>query len=299
MMKLFDAPFRNRCARLDDMARRHWGTRLLGRRLDRRWAGGSEFVGHSDYTCGDDFRYVDWHLCARIDELMTRQFRGSEDRSVHLLVDTSAGMQLGQPAKFDVARRLAGALGYLALAGLDRVEAVGFADRITAQLTPVRGLASLAKLLRFLDQLPPCSAPVRMRHAIDAFTRNRPHRGLAILISDLFDPEGFEAAVDRLVLHGFQPYLLQVVDDREAEPDFAGSVQLMDVVHGQMRRVYLEEIDLVNYRRVFAEFRAGCRSYCARRGIGITQTRTGTPWEQAMMRMIRSATNRMVAGRGA
>lgn len=297
-MKLFDASFRNRCAHLDEVARRHWGTRLLGRRLERRWAGGSEFVGHSDYTCGDDFRYVDWHLCARIDELMTRQFRGSQDRSVHLLVDTSAGMQLGQPAKFDVARRLAGALGYLALAGLDRVEAVGFADRITTQLAPIRGLARLARLWRFLDQLTPSSAPVRMRQVVDAFTRNRPHRGLAILISDLFDPEGFEAAVDRLVQHGFQPYLLQVVDDREAEPDFGGSVELVDVVRGRVRRVYLEEIDLINYRRVFAEFRAGCRRYCARRGIGITQTRTGAPWEQTMMRMIRSATNQMVAGRG-
>ena len=296
MMTLFDARFQQRCAYLDDVARRNWGTRFLGRRLDRRWAGGSEFVGHSDYTPGDDFRYVDWQLCARIDELMTRQYRGSEDRVVHLLVDGSVGMRLGQPAKFDVARRLAGALGYLALAGLDRVGVIGFADRVTTEFPPVRGRQRLARLLRFLDDLPLSSAPVNLNNAVDAFTRNRPHRGLAILISDLFDPGGFEAAVDRLVLRGFQPYLLQVVDDREAEPDFAGSVQLVDVARGHTRSAYLEDIDLVNYRRVFGEFSAACRSYCARRSIGIMQTRTGKTWEQTVLRMVRTATNRMVAG---
>jgi hypothetical protein len=71
---------------------------------------------------------------------------------------------------------------------------------------------------------------------------------------------------------------------------------LVDVLRGQSACIYLEEVDLVNYRRVFDEFCAACRSYCGRRSIGIMQTRTGTPWEQAMLRMIRTATKRMAAG---
>jgi hypothetical protein len=74
-----------------------------------------------------------------------------------------------------------------------------------------------------------------------------------------------------------------------------GNVQLVDVIHGQTRRVDLDQTDLVNYRRVFEEFSAACRNYCARRSIGIMQTRTGMPWEQAIQRMIRTATNQMVA----
>jgi uncharacterized protein (DUF58 family) len=294
-MTLFDAPFLRRCEYLGDTARRSWGNRFLGRRLERRWAGGSEFVGHSDYTLGDDFRYVDWPLCARIDELLTRQYRGSEDRVVYLLVDCSVGMKLGQPVKFDVARRLAGALGHMALAGLDRVGIVGFAERTVTDMPPVRGRSHLARLLRFLDTMPLESSPVSLDNVVDQFVRNRPRRGLAVLISDLFDPAGFETAVDRLALHGFQPYLLQVVDDREAEPDCAGAVQLVDVVHGRSRNAYLEDIDLANYRRVFREFSAGCRSYCEQRSIGMTQTRTGTPFELAILRMIRTATSRMYA----
>jgi uncharacterized protein (DUF58 family) len=294
-MTLFDATFRQRCEYLDQTARRSWGNRFLGRRLDRRWAGGSEFVGHSDYTSGDDFRYVDWAICARHDELLTRQFRGSEDRMVYLLVDCGAGMGLGTPPKFDAARRLAAGLGYLALANLDLVGVVALADRVVAEYATGRGLGRAGGLFRFLEQLAVDSAPVNLPAAIEAFVQNRPRRGVAVVISDLFDPAGFEAAIDRLALRGFQPYLLQVVDDSEAEPQWTGAVTLVDQGRGRWRTTYLEELDLANYRQVFHEFQGACRRYCARRGIGIMQTRGGTPFQETILRMIRTATSRMYA----
>ena len=292
-MSLFDAPFRRRCESLDQAARRSWGNRFLGRRLDRRWAGGSEFVGHSDYTSGDDFRYVDWQICARHDELVTRQFRGSEDRIVYLVLDASPGMGLGEPRKFDAARRLAAALGYMALAALDRVCVVAVSDRIVAEFPPCRGRDRLPKLFRFLEGLQVDAAPVKLKTAVESFVQHRPHRGITIVISDLFDPAGFEGASDLLAVRGFEPFLLQVVDDREADPQFSGSVKLQEVGGSRSRSAYLEEIDLQNYRQVFREFSAGCRRYCARRSIGIVQTRTSVPFQESVLRMIRLSVSRM------
>jgi uncharacterized protein (DUF58 family) len=292
-MSLFDAQFRQRCEYLDQAARRSWGNRFLGRRLDRRWAGGSEFVGHSDYTSGDDLRYVDWQICARHDELVTRQYRGSEDRIVYLVLDVSPGMGLGAPRKLDAARRLAAALGYMALAALDRVGVVAVSDRIVAELPPNRGRQWLPQLFRFLDGLEVDAASVSLKGAMESFVQHRPRRGITIVISDLFDPAGFEAAIDRLALRGFEPFLLHVVDDQEAEPTLTGSVKLVEVGGRRSRRTYLEELDLQNYRQVFAEFSAGCRRYCARRGIGIVQARTSVPFQEAVLRMIRQATSRM------
>jgi len=294
-MTLFDATFRQRCQYLDQTARRSWGNRFLGRRLDRRWAGGSEFVGHSDYTCGDDFRYVDWAICARHDELLTRQFRGSEDRTVYLLVDCSTGMAIGTPSKFDAARHLAAALGYLALANLDRVGVAAFSDRLLVELSSGRGSGWAGRLFRFLDGLSPDRRPVKLAAAVEAFVRHRPRRGVTVVISDLFDPAGFESAIDHLALRGFAPYLLQVVDDSETDPSLAGAVTLIDRGRGHTRSTYLEEIDLANYRQVFQEFSNGCRRYCARRGIGIMQTCGSTPFQESVLRMIRTATSRMYA----
>jgi len=294
-MTLFDPEFRRRCEYLDQTARRSWGSRFLGRRLDRRWAGGSEFVGHSDYTCGDDFRHIDWPLCARHDELLTRQYRGSEDRVVYLLVDCSPGMKLGTPVKFDVARRLAGTLAYMALVNLDRVGVVAVADGIVAELPPIRGRQRAFQIYRFLDALRTVAAPIRLKRAAEAFVQRRPQRGTAVVISDLFDPAGFEPAIDLLAQRGFPPYLLQVIDEREVEPQLSGGVTLVDVATGRSRHTYLEDVDLVNYRRVIQEFIASCRGYCARRSIGILQTTTGTPVQESVLRVIRTATSRMYA----
>ena len=294
-MSLFDSEFRQRCEYLDQAARRGWGSRFLGRRLDRRWAGGSEFVGHSDYACGDDFRHIDWQICARHDELLTRQYRGSEDRVVYLLVDCSPGMRLGAPPKFDVVRQLAGTLGYLALANLDRVGIVAVADRIVAELPPVRGRQQAHRLYQFLDDLRPVDVPARLQSAAQAFVQQRPQRGTTVVLSDLFDPAGFEPAIDLLAKRGFPPYLLQVVDESEIDPSWSGGVLLVDVATGRSRRTYLEDIDVVNYRRVFQEFSAACRGYCARRSIGILQTTTGTPVHESVLRVIRTATSRMYA----
>lgn len=294
-MTLFDSSFRKRCEYLDQAARRSWGNRFLGRRLDTRLAGGSQFVGHSDYTSGDDFRYVDWHLCARFDELRTRQYRGSEDRVVDIILDCSAGMGLGEPRKFDVARHLSAALGYMAIATLDRVGVSAVSDRVVAELTPVRGKSQLHRLFSFLDDLQVDPAPVNLKTGIESFVQHRTQRGVTVLISDLFDPAGFQSAVDLLAVRGFQPYLLQVVDDEEAAPEFSGSVTLVDIGRGGIRKTYLEEIDLINYRKVFREFSEACRRYCAQRSIGIIQTQTGTPFQESVLRMIRTATSRLYA----
>ncbi len=295
MLTLFTRKFRKRCEYLDQAARRSWGSRFLGRPLDRRCAGGSEFVGHSDYTAGDDFRAIDWHLCARHDELLTRQYRGSEDRTVYLLLDCSPAMDLGSPRKFDVARKLAGALGYMALANMDRVEVFAVSNRIVTHLSPIRGKNHRGQLFRFLDYLKVDGEGIDLNRAVQSFVRNRPQRGATVVISDLFDPAGFEPAIDLLAKRGFPPFLLQVVAPCEAEPTVSGSVSLVDVFTGRKRKTHLEQIDLLNYRRVFQEFNAACRRYCAQRSIGITQTRSDTPVEESVLRMIRTSTSRMHA----
>ena len=109
------------------------------------------------------------------------------------------------------------------------------------------------------------------------------------------DRSGFESAIDLLALRGFQPYLLQVIDDHEEVPNVSGSVRLVDVAYRRRRTTFLEEIDVTNYRRVFSEFSAACRRYCARRSIGMIQARTGIPFQESVLRIIRTATSRMYA----
>jgi uncharacterized protein (DUF58 family) len=204
-------------------------------------------------------------------------------------------MKLGRPRKFDAARQVAGALGYMALANQDGVSVTAISDRIVAELPAIRGRKRLYQLLQFLDDLQIDAAPVSLQNAVEAFVTDRPRRGISVVISDLFDPQGFESAVDRLAVRGFEPFLLQVIDDSEAEPALSGGVELRPAAGGRSMKTYLEEIDLINYRNVFREFSAACRRYCGQRSIGIVQTRTSVPFQHSILRMIRISTSRMYA----
>ena len=108
---------------------------------------GLEFSDYRRYHAGDDFRYIDWNVYSRLDHLFLKIFTAEEDLTIHLLVDASQSMQVGTPPKLDYARRVAAALGYIGLNGLDRVGAVSFADELgqtdTAAARPAADLFPL------------------------------------------------------------------------------------------------------------------------------------------------------------
>ena len=88
---------------------------LLADRGDAESLGAEGWPRHRDYSPGDDFRWIDWSVCARHDELISRYRPAGEDRGVTILVDCSRSMSVGEPKKFDAARRGAAALGAMAL----------------------------------------------------------------------------------------------------------------------------------------------------------------------------------------
>ena len=80
-----------------------------------------EFSDFRNYAPGDDYRRIDWNAYARLERLFLRLYRAEENLTVSLLLDNSRSMAWGEPPKFDLACRLAGALSYLALVRYDRV----------------------------------------------------------------------------------------------------------------------------------------------------------------------------------
>jgi uncharacterized protein (DUF58 family) len=94
---------------------------LMGEHAARRRTSGIEFTDYRQYSAGDDIRRVDWNAYARLGTLHVRQAQAEHDTVLHILVDGSPSMSFSEPTKFLAARRLAAALGYVALAHLDAV----------------------------------------------------------------------------------------------------------------------------------------------------------------------------------
>jgi len=274
------------------------GARLLGRRIESRLCGGTEVTGFADYSTGDDFRYVDWNRCARHDELLSKQFRGTEDRRTYLLIDCSASMAIREGLKLQFAKHMAAILGHMALRGLDAVGGLTFAGVARDFLPACRGPQHLAKWLQFCERATAADLPHTKSTDLLAATRaliagtRRP--GLTIIISDLLSGNvrktikgqrsrlGLESALDLLRRHNFEPYVIHVLDEFDAEPALLGRVQLADVESNSQRTTRLTPEDLKNYRAVVAEFTAHLKRYCYRYSIGLSLARAQAPVQLAV-----------------
>jgi uncharacterized protein (DUF58 family) len=145
MGRLFEEDFVRRVAAL------HWLDTRRGTRSGAGSAGsapagrGFDLAGHRPYGEGDDLRALDWNALARLDEPLIRRFKDAEPREVWFAIDRSPSMQFGEPTKDVMARRLAGALGVLAVAAGG---AVGIAGESLTTRSPSAWLARVEGLPR-------------------------------------------------------------------------------------------------------------------------------------------------------
>ncbi len=288
-MPLFDSDFLKKLEYLSLVSRRVFRGQLLAQRRTMQLGGGIEFADHREYTPGDDFRYLDWNVYARQNELLLKRFQEEEDLHVYVLLDCSKSMAFGDPSKFDYVRRVGAALAYIALADLDRVSVVGFAGDVVADFPLTRGKARILSLLKFLENLKPQGTATNLSRVAKSFVHRGQRRGLALVLSDLFDPDGFQHGLDLLRHHRYEPHVVQVYDRRDAEPEMKGDLELFDVETETVRKVTVTERNIKQYRRIFALFLDSVTQYCNAYGIGHTRTSTEVPFDELLLRMMRTA----------
>jgi uncharacterized protein (DUF58 family) len=289
MAALFDSEFLKKLEYLSLISRRVFRGQILAQRRTMQMGGGIEFADHRDYTPGDDFRYLDWNLYARHDELLLKRFQEEEDLHVYLMVDCSRSMGFGSPSKFDFARQVAAALGYIALADLDRVAVIAFANDIIADFPLTRGKGRILSLLRFLEELKPVGTLTDLGRVAKGFVHRNQRRGLAVVVSDLYDPAGFERGLDMLRHRRYEPHVVQIYDRREAEPNLKGDMELYDVETETVQKVTVTERNLRQYRKIFADFQESIQRYCRNYGLGCTRTSTEIPFDELILKMMRTA----------
>ena len=288
-MPLFDSKFLKKLEYLSLVSRRVFRGRILAQRRTMQLGGGIEFADHREYTPGDDFRYLDWNVFARFDELLLKRFQEEEDLHVYILLDCSKSMAIGNPPKFDLARLVAASLAYIALADLDRVAIHAIAEGVVAEFPLTRGKARILPLLKFLENLNPTGSFTDLARSAREVNHRASRRGLAIVISDLFDPNGFERGLDALRDQRHEPHVVQIYDREEAEPKFKGDLELYDVETDSIQKVTVTERNLREYRRIFNAFQESVQHYCNAYAVGCTRTTADVPFDDLVLRTMRLA----------
>lgn len=286
---LLEQDFLSRLEYLSLISRRVFRGQLLAQRRTKQLGGGIEFADHREYSPGDDLRYLDWQLYARHGDILLKRFQEEEDLHVYILLDVSPSMDMGDPSKFDYARQLAAALGYIALADLDRVAVLAYADSVRSWMPITRGKDQVLGLLRFLDRLQPGGKRTDLAAVAKTLIQRASRRGLVLVISDLYDQAGFRRGVDLLRHRRFEPHLIQVHTQEEARPNILGELELEDVETGSLRQVIVTERRLREYHQRFGEFLSSISDYCRNYGLSCTHSTTDIPFDQLVLRMMRTA----------
>lgn len=230
-----------------------------GDHLSKRRGGSAEFLEHRPYAAGDDLRRIDWLAFARSGEPVFKLFRAEEDVVVRLLIDASGSLDAGEPRKAHVAKKIAAAVGYMAVAGSERAQVLTAQEGLARVREPTRGRGALVKLLRELEEITPAGG-TDLAKAVDAVVLRAGRPGMLVVISDFMDPGAYPAALGRAASAGHDVAMIQVLSREEIDPPYEGDLALEDAETGAIVEATLDAAAIEAYQarleQHFAELRA-------------------------------------------
>lgn len=279
-------------AKLEQMelvSRKIFRGRMKGERRSHRKGQSVEFSDFRNYVAGDDLRFVDWNLYARLDKLFLKLFLEEEDLHFYSLIDVSESMQFGTPTKLHYAKQLAASLGYIGLCRSDRVK-IEPLDGSQQNVAPVfRGRKSLWPMMKYLENLPAAEkgTDVSLTEAVKSFCLRNSGKGILLLITDLMDKNGYEAALKYLVAQQMDVYLIHVLSQEEIDPDITGDLRLVDCEDDDVAEVSVSQRLIDRYRETLAGFIEQARDFSSKRGIVYTMTSTERSVDRLVSRYLR------------
>jgi len=286
------------------LAARRAKSSAKGERRSRARGQSVEFADYRTYVHGDDFRYLDWNLYGRLERLFLKLYEEERELPVRIFLDASESMTFGEPRKFDFARQVAAAIGYVALSGFDRVSVVPFPDLVNGAesdpaartlelaargaLRSVRGKKSAIQFFRNLGALT-AGGPANLNQALRRGALQARHAGLAVVLSDFLDPEGYESGLTALLGRGFQVDLVQILAPDELSPTTFGDLNLVDSETGAHQEVTFGRFRLKAYRQTVQNFMQRLREYCQARGINFFTASSNTDLQELLLKQLRKA----------
>jgi uncharacterized protein (DUF58 family) len=280
--ELLSGEFLTQLERFALISRRVFRGRVKGERRSPRKGSSVEFSDYRGYGAGDDIRYVDWNIYGRLDRLYIKLFLDEEDLCLHLLVDASASMDFGEPSKLAYAARLAAALGFVGLVNLERVGVAVLRERMAEGWSPARGRNHVLPLIEFLGQIRP-SGRTSLGEGLGQYALRSRESGVAVLISDLMDPGGYERGLKALLERRFDVHVIHVLAADEMNPGFGGDLRLVDAETGELTDLTLDGEALRAYRQRLREFLEGAEHFCRAKEISYHRVVTDTPVEDFVL----------------
>ena len=272
--------------RLELVSRKIYRGAMKGERRSPRKGQSVEFADFRNYVPGDDIRFIDWNLYARLEKLFLKLFQEEEDLHFYALIDASGSMDFGEPTKLDYAKQIAAALGFIGLIRSDRVriETLGQSPRAPGPV--LRGRHSMWRMMEHLEGIEP-GEKVSLTQGVKNFCLRNSGKGILILLTDLMDKDGYEEALRYLVAQQLDVYVIHILSAEELEPEIQGDLRLIDCEDLDVAEITASAPLLARYKKTLNAFITQSREFTTRRGMGYILARNEVPVDQLVANYLR------------
>ena len=261
---VFDEGFLRQLERLGVLMKQPARGGLKGGRRSVKRGQSVEFADYRDYALGDDLRQLDWNVYARLERLFVKLFVEEEDVTITFLLDASPSMAFGRPGKLLFAKRAIAALGYIALAGEDRVVLTALTGRTARRQSGLRGAGRVFRLLGNLSAIQPTEGPTDLLASARRAGAQLSGRGVVVLLSDLLDPSS-ERVLRELAATGSELIVLHVLSPEELDPQLEGDLKLVDSESGERIDVTVDLATIDDYKARLAAWQDGLADLATKR----------------------------------
>jgi uncharacterized protein (DUF58 family) len=283
---LIDPQFMARLDQLDILSRKLLAGKMKGERRSKRRGQSVEFADYRNYTIGDDLRFIDWNIYARLDKLFLKLFMEEEDISLYILVDVSASCDYGDPNKAMYIKKVAAALGYIGLVNYNRVTIAAMADGIVAETGGMRGRKRVSQMIEFVSKLQPTGAS-HFAESCKRFALANRHKGVCVVLSDFFVKEGFESGLRYVAGGKYDLFCVQILSPQEIDPELTGDLKLRDIEDNDMAEVSITQPLMKQYKSNLNAYCLSLKDYITRRGGTYLFTSTTVPFDTLVLNYLR------------
>jgi uncharacterized protein (DUF58 family) len=283
---LLSSEFMARLDQLDLISRKILAGKMKGERRSKRRGQSVEFADYRNYVVGDDLRFLDWNLYARLDRLFLKLFLEEEDLSVHILLDATKSCDYGDPHKLNYMKKVAAALGYIGLVNYNRLSLAAFANGVVAETGAMRGRTRVAQMLDFVTKLEPAGAG-NLAEACRRFALTHRTKGICVVLSDFFDKGGYESGLRYLSGGKYDLFAIQVLSPQEIDPPLQGDLKLLDMEDADTAEVSITQPLLKQYKANLNAYCLAVKDYVTKRGGTYLFASTSVPFDTLVLNYLR------------
>lgn len=198
---------------------------------------GMAFAEVRQYQPGDDVRFIDWNVSARMNDVYVKVFTEEREMTVMLLVDLSASERFGSVSrpKLETVAEVSALLAFSAIKNNDRVGLLLFTDRVERFVPPKKGRGHVMRVVTEILNAQPQGSGTDLRAALDYLGGVTKRRAVAFLVSDFIAGQYEHSLRVAGKRHDLIP--IQVTDPREQELPDVGLALVEDLETGQVVEV--------------------------------------------------------------